>query len=108
MTTYEERQALLRTARELITTLNEHNKTVNGLINKLIGEADSLALSAADEKSAGENITKRSIKFTGTVTAPEIRAALPLPKGKRACSLCREPGHRATNCPNAHLMRKPK
>jgi hypothetical protein len=31
-----------------------------------------------------------------------------LGEGKRACSLCREPGHRATNCPNAHKIQEAK
>jgi len=29
------------------------------------------------------------------------KVAPKLEKGKRACSLCREPGHRATSCPNS-------
>jgi len=110
------------------------NERVHITINKLIGEADALKLQAADEISAGTQATVRKVKFSSPANAekfPEKTAVIidsptllagkllheiaekaltqvRVAPGKRACSLCREPGHRAQNCPNAHTIRDAK
>ncbi len=108
MTTHEERQELLRVARELGEELRSVTTRVHTVINKLIGEADALKLAAADERSAGEHITKTKIVYTPKNTPgpdPVLEAGR---TGKRSCSLCREPGHQARNCPNAHKVQAAK
>jgi hypothetical protein len=124
VTAIEERAELKRIAAEAIAELNGLKAAVaactlriDKVINHLLSDADSLALAAADERSEG--VTVRKIKTTpaevvvidtltgaGKLIIQKItEASTPtLAPGKRACSLCREPGHRATNCPNAHKI----
>lgn len=123
MTTHEERAELKRIAQALIEELRSMTKRVHILINHVISEADALAIVAADERSAGEHITKKNIVYTGRIdTTKENLTPPPGPArevaekallagvrtGKRACSVCRQPGHRAKNCPNAHVVQAAK
>ena len=126
MTTHEERAELMRIAKELTEELRSTTKRVHLVINKLVGAADALALEAADERSAGEHVTKASPyapRFdlppgaVANVTVPKIAAPPYMQKivagmdaheAKRKCSVCREPGHRAQNCPNAHKVQAAK
>ncbi len=110
----EERQELMRIGRELIATLNEHialgrahNARVNIVINKLIGEADAMKLAVLDGQ-ATEPPKVQAITFSSPLLATPEEVRVALAPGKRACSLCREPGHRATNCPNAHKIQAVK
>lgn len=103
MSAYEERKALLELAKVLDEKRVELLHTVNKIFEAttaLISRADGLATEAAREKEAGE-VTKVS-----TITVDD-EPLLPA-KGKRACSLCRQTGHRAKNCPNAHKVREQK
>lgn len=108
----EDRAELLQVARELHAELRSHNARVNTVINKLIGEADKLALAAADERDADGKPKVQIITYgkkgTGTTRAADIPAdatviepIVRLP-GKRACSICGKPGHRRTTCPDAN------
>lgn len=128
MTAYEERKELLQMAREVLQALNAHNKMVHKLINNLISVGDELGAAAVDEMSAKEHITKKNVTYTGrtdaskeNITPPPApgvtvmdhgggkkRMALPakLAPGKRACSICRKPGHRKHNCPEADAKYK--
>jgi len=110
MTSHEERKALLTAAQELHDLLQSIAPRVRQVVNLLIGAGDELALASADEVSAGTQVTKKNVSYVNTVTGKAGSAAFDLPfvPGKRACSLCREPGHRATNCPNAHKIQEQK
>jgi hypothetical protein len=117
VTTHEERAELKRIAQALIEELRSMTKRVHILINHVISEADALAIVAADERSAGEHVTKKNIVYTGRIdTTKENLTPPPGPArevagvrtGKRACSVCRQPGHRAKNCPNAHVVQAAK
>jgi len=107
--TYEERQKLLEVATSLRDELHRTNDTINKVVNSMLSEADGLLPKAADEIEAGDVKVAKPVKYateTGRVdtSKPNITPP-PLASGKRACSLCREPGHRASNCPNAHTVR---
>lgn len=119
MTNHERMLELLDAAAKLNALLVEHNKMVRPLVSALISSADELKLAASDEKSAGAQVTKKIVTYgekgaeTGRidVTQPNVTAPpnpMKLLPGKRACSLCRQPGHRAQNCPNAHVVQAAK
>lgn len=125
MTTHEERAELKRIAQALIEELRSMTKRVHILINHVISEADALAIVAADERSAGEHVTKKNVvyglpKDAVVIDSPTLLAGKLLHEvaekallagvrtGKRACSVCRQPGHRARNCPNAHVVQAAK
>lgn len=107
----EERQELMKLARELHAALQVHNKMVNILINKCIGEADRLKLEALAGMATEPPVMKAMVYTTPEAPKPALTLSEGPPKlasGKRACSLCRQPGHRATNCPNAHVVQEQK
>lgn len=115
MTATEERKALINAAAELQADLQKFTSRVNMLINKLLGEADLLKIAAADEHNNAETVKVTKVKFSKSSMAgigepetgrPLDQIAGKLGKGKRACSICREPGHRATTCPQADAKYK--
>lgn len=110
MTTTEERRELMEMAMVLQTELKQITSRVHLLTNKLIEASDEMKLISANEISAGESVTKKALTYTGQIDGmgPNITVAPKLAPGKRACSLCREPGHRAQNCPNAHEVQAEK
>jgi hypothetical protein len=78
----------------------------------LIAASDSYKVKAADETGDESKLPKaRVVKYDapvepslGAVVAPvtaRMEVTPKLAKGKRACSICRNPGHRAFNCPEA-------
>lgn len=78
MSTSEERQILIATAKELIETLQQITRPVNDIACKLDGEIQALLPKVlAEQKEDGYKPTE----------------------AKRACSICRQPGHRSTTCP---------
>jgi hypothetical protein len=108
MTSYEERKAMIETAQILGALIHEHSEKLRAMlremihreeqvVNLLITEADRLLPAAADEVEAGTSTTKKIVTY-GTSVVVET--------GRRKCSLCRLPGHRAKNCPNAHTIRE--
>src|ERR1051325_10229884 len=124
---------LLEAAQQLHDDLQSIAPRGRQVVNMLIGAGDELALAAADEVSAGTQVTKKVVTYGGkgkgtavvlppgaklvaTGLSPTEATAMLLAdmKGssvlphKRACSLCREPGHWATNCPNAHKIQDAK
>ena len=103
----EERKLLLQAAAEINSLLSEHNKSLNKVINHLISAADELKLTAADEVTQGLIPKVKVIKY-GQKQTPENNPAVTLAEGKRACSMCRKPGHRAANCPEAHIFQQAK
>jgi hypothetical protein len=99
----------------------ELTKPVSQRIADLVAAADSFMIPSADEISAGEVKIVRQVrtKLSGEIEiehdgggglihlTPSIPRAVLAP-GKRACGLCRQPGHRQQNCPNAHVVREQK
>lgn len=100
MLAQEERTELMRIANEIHVDLRALNARVNKVINHLLSAADELAIAAADEKSAGITVTVQKVTYgkTETTTPPEGEVVK-----RRKCSICHEPGHRATTCPKAHI-----
>lgn len=95
---------------ELAKLIGELSRTANAII----GEADLLLTASSDEKEAERGTTVKRVTYstpTGRTDATqpnvikqrvgqEVRV-VEVPKlgpGKRACSNCRQPGHRAKNC----------
>lgn len=83
--TYEQRQELVAVARELITELQKITRPVNELCCKLDSEIQQMLPQALREQEDSGDIIEAKTFLRGT--------------GKRACSICRLPGHRATSCP---------
>lgn len=120
MTNHEERKLLLAAAAELHAALREVAPRMNEIINRLISAADDIALDAANEVSAGTQRTVRKLTYgkTQVYDVPDDKLVsgvktfndlpIKLTPGKRSCSLCRQPGHQARNCPNAHLIQAQK
>jgi hypothetical protein len=119
MSATEDRAERLRIAQELLTELRGFRQRIDLVINHMLSDADSLKIAAADEVSRGEVPKTKAITFTARIDATEpnitpppapavVVEATPLPPGKRACSICRRPGHRAKNCPNAHVVQQQK
>jgi hypothetical protein len=103
MTKHEERAELMRLAAELSSVLKDVTRPVHLVINKLVEAADSLAIDAADEKAHNEHVTVRRLVHTKTerIDTKQPNLTPPPGRGKRACSICRQTGHRAQNCPQA-------
>lgn len=119
----EDRDRLLEAANslrdEVAKPIKELLHKVNLVTAALEGARDSLALTAADEKEEQQNVRKKNVTYSTpldfdpsklrmsdkpvksekeTYVAPH-KVDSGLGPGKRACSLCRKPGHRAKNCP---------
>lgn len=121
MSATEDRAARLAIAKELADELRRVRVRVDAIINHMLSDADSLKIAAADEVSRGDVPTVKKVRFgkpAGELVAsldatPQVMAAIPqiidaLKKVRRACSICRQPGHWAKNCPNAHLVQAEK
>jgi hypothetical protein len=119
MNATEERQRLMEAAARIqqeLALIREQLRPFSQYVADLIAGGDSLMLQAALEKDKGE--VPKVTKGLEQMKMPEVvidkvttLAASLLPsmsKSKRACSLCRQPGHRAQNCPNAHTVREQK
>lgn len=102
-TAEERRDSLMAQAAQLNVEIRALTTRVQSLISALVGEGDTLLPAVADEKEASRGVRKRAVVYTGTIPAPttEGAPAVALGAGKRACSVCRQPGHRAGNavCP---------
>lgn len=113
---HDERQKLLAAGKELSGLLREVTPAIWKVLNMLDSAADELKVAAADEVTAGDMPKVKKVTFTsvGRVSSQEPlstpitpKASAPIiTKKRRKCSLCHEPGHWATNCPNAHIERK--
>jgi len=119
MSASEERAALKAIAKEVAEELRKfttatlsYRKRIDVVINHLLSDADKLALEAADEVTEAPKTKRVSYGTTETETSVKLEKFLtrplndlvagedgPAPKAKRACSICRKPGHRAKNCP---------
>jgi len=96
----EDRKELLDAATQLLVELRRITEPVHLVINHLIGKADEIKLEAAEEVEAarGTVVRKLKVKQMAEDAAPS----------QRACSVCREPGHTAPNCPNAGAVQEQK
>jgi hypothetical protein len=101
MSATEDRKALLDAATELLVELRRITAPVNAVMNRLIEHADELKLEAADEHDAARGTIVRKLKIKDLAAAAS-------PSSGRACSLCREPGHTAPNCPKAGEIQEVK
>lgn len=115
MSEYEARAQIM----ELVKVLDQKRAEVQDVVNqlkheiaRLIGHADRMMPAAADSHPEAQGVTTRKLKYSAVPGPREMEKILshiekqaasappPLPPGKRACSNCRRPGHRAKNCPN--------
>lgn len=96
-TATEIRNELLQMGRDLIATMREITGPVNQLVCRLEQESDKYLKDAIDERLSSPR-GRRKIVYKETPTTEAIPE--PRVKGKRACSKCRQSGHRATKCPN--------
>ena len=103
----DERMALMQTAQTLIRLLHETNAKINHAVNELVAEADRLLPAVADEREGLTPTQRKELKYitSGPVKDMILKPVVMVAPGKRACSICRKPGHRATTCPEAHLAR---
>lgn len=110
---------------DILRLAEEHNRRrlelaaiqqeMTGAITRLVEFAARLfprAVEAGEYDDRGQVIGEYHPPGAG-----KTAQALPLPEGlraayvaggggKRACSICRKPGHRSTTCPEAHLHRE--
>lgn len=97
-TTQDERRAIMEQAQLLLDELREMRARVNELTARLVEAGDSIIMEAMDEKQGERTTTKR--KITYGPAAPEPKEHEDEAPKKRKCSICRQPGHRATTCTN--------
>lgn len=97
-TAAEERQALMELGKELIKVMRQVIEPINLLTCKLDAHASVLLPEVMREKTKGPRV-KQIIykKEDGTETV--LNNPHDDKPHKRACSICRQPGHRATTCP---------
>ncbi len=95
-TAYDKRKQLLDAARELSSAMREFTKPINTLICKLESEADNYLKDSVDERIHTPRSRK---KISYGDRKAECHEEQPKKESKRACSICREPGHRSPNCP---------
>jgi len=70
---------------------------------KFINAAEAHGTAAVDELEVlGGHVSKKTVTYAAGSTVAEPVVA------KRACSICRKPGHKRTTCPEAHLHREKK
>lgn len=97
----ERRMELLRAKDELIAVMRQVIEPINLITCKLVSEADGLINEVMREKTKVPRT--RAVKYSDDAPAfsETTRGNAPpkLAKGKRACSICRKPGHRASTCP---------
>lgn len=93
-----QRAELLKAKDELIKIMREIINPINIIACRLDEEATKL-LPAAIEETANAPARQHRNK-TENPTDPNIKLpSNPSQVPKRACSICRKPGHRATTCP---------
>ncbi len=113
----DQRDIILALSAALVEHRIAMNKTINDMTAKLTSIADGLILPAADEADNEKPRKITKIKYDVPVgeslgghddgnigpLISVIHKDTPhkLKPGKRACSICRKPGHRAQNCPDA-------
>ena len=98
----ERRNELLAAKDELIKVMRQVIEPINLITCKLDVEADALINEVMREKNTAPRV--RAIKYSDTPRESDTMRGLASPKlgkGKRACSICRQPGHRSTTCPQA-------
>jgi len=105
------RRALIQRADELRDILREIVRPIQEAQAKLIQEADAISAGAVDEiESQQRKGPTRKVRVTPADVAETVapvekampawepkaqKMEVPLPAGRRACSACRKPGHRA-------------
>ena len=106
MTANDERRILVDAAANLQAEIQKLNRVAFALVNGLLSEADMLKIAAANEITSGEVLKTTKLKFSAAAPPSAGSPEEPPPvlgKGQRACSICRRPGHRKQNCPEAHV-----
>jgi len=114
----EDRQELMDIARAMITLGHELRDELKGftlrgdkVINKLIETADRMLPAVMNEKEEQRGVRKKKdVVYVGpdenirpeTVLHPGDNIA----KLRRTCSICHQPGHRKTTCPQANKKYK--
>jgi len=96
-TSYDKRKQLLDAARDLSSIMREVTLPINKLICKLEEEADKYLKDTIDERIYTPRSRKKVVYDNRKAECHDERP--PAKESKRACSICREPGHRSPNCP---------
>lgn len=91
-------------AEKLLMILETIKKPINELINRSIEEGDGLLSAVMEERETARGTVTRKIgykKLASIGKAPIVQvmsaAGNVIDRSRRACSVCREPGHRAGN-----------
>jgi hypothetical protein len=127
MNATEKRTALMQVASALqaeLAKVREALRPLSQVAADLVSAADSLLMVSAEEITAGDVKQVRRVKsnasgdiaiegdivaYIAPPTAENIEhVTRVLGEAKRKCSVCRQPGHRAQNCPNAHVVQAQK
>lgn len=120
MTATEKRAVFMGVAAQLqaeLQRIREEIRPISQMVADLVAAGDSLLKASVEEKTSGNapkvsSITLPAVLDVVSIKEGEViavpvnieRALTNLPslgKGKRACSICRKPGHRKQNCPDA-------
>lgn len=118
MGSIEDRQELMRIAKEMTQLGHELRAELklftdrgNLVTNKLVYMGDLLLPAVMDEREQQRGPKGKKIMVyakgegTSSVAPPidpaQVKEIPKLAPGKRACSICRQPGHRRQNCPQA-------
>jgi len=100
MSAEEMRNELLKAKDELIAVMRQVIEPINLITCRLVEQSDMLIKRTMEEKTRVPRT--RKLKYSSTVSTEELASKGTTPKpgpGKRACSICRQPGHRSTTCP---------
>lgn len=111
----DKRDELMALANELnrfrVALLKDINETINPVVAKLVNEAEKHLVPAVDEAEnetrgkvrkppKGDRLPIGSETSTGMATlTADVKVIATTQKTKRTCSICRQSGHKAPNCP---------
>lgn len=113
MSAYEQYTQLYKMYRALMDELQKISGPVQKLSCEIMGFRDRLTTPALAEIAEDPKLKKVVVAENLLPDDEEVKLNAQPPKPeefvagrkKRACSLCRQTGHWAKNCPNAHLVR---
>ena len=97
----EERRQLVKLAQQLYDETRDLRARVMEITARMQQHADMMVLPAMDEITSGRKPKVHTVTYDQpTEDKPEDSST-----SKRKCSICRQPGHRATTCSNGRGKR---